>query len=190
MESEINMIIQYIWEGIWILSRSLILGAIIYLIILGELYLTNKRRVFKVRQIIYEMLLSIYTVALLKITGIIGMKFYFSYVMNGMYNLSLIPFEEASLMMIFLNFLLFIPYGILLPCVFKNLRFSYKRVVMIGFMTSLSIEVLQLFGGRYAEIDDLLINSLGTFVGFMIYNYVANNILKNEKFIKGCDSSV
>ncbi len=118
------------------------------------------------------------------------MKFYFSYVMNGMYNLSLIPFQEASLMMIFLNFLLFIPYGILLPCVFKSLRFSYKRVVMIGFMTSLSIEVLQLFGGRYAEIDDLLINSFGTFVGFMIYNYVANNILKNEKFIKGCDSSV
>lgn len=185
-----NIIIQYMWEGIWILNRSIIIGAIIYLIILGVLYLTNKRRKFKVRQIISEILLSIYSVALLKITGIIGLKFYFSYVMNGMYNLNLIPFQDASIVMIFLNFLLFIPYGMLLPCVFKKLRFSWKRVFTIGAITSLSIEVLQLFGGRYAEIDDLLINSLGTLAGFITYTYSSKNILKSLKVIKGCDSSV
>lgn len=121
-------------------------------------------------------MLSIYTISLLKITGIIGMKFYFWDVMNGRYNLSLILFEDVSLIMLFLNLLLFVPYGILLPCVFKNL--NIKKVVMIGFFTSLSIEVTQLFGGRYTEIDDLIINTLGTLVGFIIYSYTTKNIFK------------
>lgn len=61
---------------------------------------------------------------------------------------------------------------------------------MIGTMTSLSIEILQLFGGRYAEIDDFITNSLGTFVGFLIYTYGVEKMFKNQKFIKGCGSSV
>lgn len=32
-----------------------------------------------------------------------------------------------------------------------------KKVLLIGFITSFSIELLQLFGGRFAEIDDVLI---------------------------------
>ena len=184
------MIMQYILDGLYILKGSIFRGLIIYLLILVVLYLTKKRRTFKVNHIVPEILLSIYTIALLKITGIIGIKFHFGYVMSGMYNLNLIPFQDASIMMVVLNFILFVPYGILLPFVFNSLRFSYKRVIIIGFMTSLSIEALQLFGGRYAEIDDLLINSLGTYIGFMIFRYIINKILKNDKFIKGCDSSV
>jgi len=61
------MLIQYIWEGSWTVSISIIIEAIIYLIILGMLYLTNKRKEFKVRQIISEILLSIDTIALLKV---------------------------------------------------------------------------------------------------------------------------
>lgn len=184
------MITQYIWDGVNILSGSIFIGTVIYLIILTGLYLTKKRRRFKLKQIIPEMLLSIYTIALLRITGIIGMKFYFDYVMSGFYNLNLVPFRDASIMMVFLNFLLFIPYGVLLPCIFKKLRYSWKKVFMIGFITSLSIEILQLFGGRFAEIDDVLINSIGALVGFVIYTYMDSKMLKHEKFIKECDSSV
>ena len=61
------MLIQYIWEGSWTVNISIIIEAIIYLIILGMLYLTNKRKEFKVRQIISEILLSIHTIALLKV---------------------------------------------------------------------------------------------------------------------------
>lgn len=184
------MISQYIYQGIWILNSSVIIGVIIYLIILSLLYLTKKSKVFKVKEIISELILTIYIVALLKITGILGMRFYFSYVMNGMYNLNLVPFKGVSLIMLFLNFLLFIPYGFLLPCVFKKLNYSWKKIIAIGLMTSLAIEVLQLFGGRYAEIDDLLINSLGTYVGFLIYSYLTKVTSSNHQFIKIVDSSV
>ena len=163
------MISQYIWQGIWILRNSILMGIIIYILIYGVLLISKRRKVVDIKQIISEAMLSIYTISLLKITGIIGMKFYFWDVMNGRYNLSLILFEDVSLIMLFLNLLLFVPYGILLPCVFKNL--NIKKVVMIGFFTSLSIEVTQLFGGRYTEIDDLIINTLGTLVGFIIYSY-------------------
>ncbi len=63
------MLNQYIWKSALIENKNLIVGAIIYLTILGILYLTNKSRKFKVKQIIQEVLLSIYTIALLKVEG-------------------------------------------------------------------------------------------------------------------------
>ncbi|UPA30554.1 hypothetical protein L0P85_19175 [Terrisporobacter glycolicus] len=63
------MLNQYIWKSALIENKNLIVGAIIYLTILVILYLTNKRRKFKVKQIIQEVLLSIYTIALLKVEG-------------------------------------------------------------------------------------------------------------------------
>lgn len=64
------MLNQYIWKSALIENKNLIVGAIIYLTILVILYLTNKRRKFKVKQIIQGVLLSIYTIALLKVEGI------------------------------------------------------------------------------------------------------------------------
>lgn len=63
------MLNQCIWKSALIENKSLIVGAIIYLTILVILYLTNKRRKFKVKQIIQGVLLSIYTIALLKVEG-------------------------------------------------------------------------------------------------------------------------
>ena len=103
------MISQYIWQGIWILRNSILMGIIIYILIYGVLLISKRRKVVDIKQIISEAMLSIYTISLLKITGIIGMKFYFWDVMNGRYNLSLISFEDVSLIMLFLNLLLFVP---------------------------------------------------------------------------------
>ena len=65
-------------------------------------------------------MLSIYIVALLRITGMIGIKFHFGY-----YNMNLIPFTDmskGSILMIILNLLLFVPYGTLSPSYFKKIR--------------------------------------------------------------------
>ncbi|WP_164488964.1 VanZ family protein [Romboutsia sp. Marseille-P6047] len=167
---------QYIWTGIWILTSNIVIALKMYLVFLSILWITKKRKIFKLMQSIFEVMLLTYTITLLKITGIIGMKFYFSYVMNGMYNMNLIPFKDVSIMMLFLNFLLFLPYGFLLPCVFKKLRVNGKKILIIGFTTSFSIELLQLFGGRFAEIDDILINSLGAYTGFIIFSYISKII--------------
>ncbi len=168
----------YISDGVWIFMRCIGSGLIIYSIILAILWLIKKRKIFEIRPTISEFMFVTYTITILKITGIIGMKFYISDVMSGMYNMNIIPFKDASPIMILLNFLLFLPYGFLLPCVFEDLRGSGKKVLFIGVITTLLIELLQLFGGRFAEIDDILANSLGTFVGFIVFYYSRKIILK------------
>lgn len=179
------MILMYLSEGIMILVRSIFSGIIIYSLILGILYLTNKRRRIEIKKSIAELMLSIYMVALLRITGIIGMKFYISYVMNGFYNLNLEPFTDiskGSILMIILNILLFVPYGTLLTIVFKKRKWNWKKIMVIGFITTFSIEALQLFGGRFAEIDDIIANTLGTVLGFILYSKVLIKN-KNEKLL-------
>ncbi|MCI8462966.1 MAG: VanZ family protein [Lachnospiraceae bacterium] len=67
------------------------------------------------------------------------------------------------------NILLFIPYGFACPWVFRRAR-NLFCCTLIGAVTSLGIESLQLLTRRgYFQIDDILTNTLGTILGFLIY---------------------
>ena len=46
------------------------------------------------------------------------------------------------------------------------------KVTVTCCLTSLAIELLQLFGGRYAELEDLLVNTLGGFSGCVVYTCI------------------
>lgn len=64
-----------------------------------------------------------------------------------------------------LNALLFVPLGFLLPILWRRYR-SWKRIALIGFLISLSIEILQLFSFRFTDVDDLILNTFGAFIGY------------------------
>ena len=67
------------------------------------------------------------------------------------------------------NTTMFIPLGIVWPCVFKKLNTSGK-VITAGVGFSLCIEILQLpFFDRVTDVDDLILNSLGFITGYGIY---------------------
>lgn len=66
-----------------------------------------------------------------------------------------------------LNILLFVPLGIFLPVLWGGCR-SAKTVLAWGFGLSLAIECLQLFTFRLTDVDDLLMNSLGTVLGYCL----------------------
>lgn len=67
------------------------------------------------------------------------------------------------------NVLLFVPYGFLLPWVFEKARGFFKTGFW-GLLTSVCVEMLQLVSGRgYFQIDDILTNTLGTLIGFLIF---------------------
>ena len=71
------------------------------------------------------------------------------------------------------NVALFMPLGILLPLVDTRFR-SLKRVLLLALCLSLTIETLQFalrFVGnpRAVDIDDVLLNTLGACLGFLIY---------------------
>lgn len=78
---------------------------------------------------------------------------------------NLIPFSSEGILTYALNVIMFMPLGFLLPFIWKNFRKVWK-VVLIGFLMSLTIEVCQLFNFRATDIDDLIMNTLGTLLGF------------------------
>lgn len=68
---------------------------------------------------------------------------------------------------IFGNVLLFLPYGIFIG---KYVKLEKTSIVMvISFITSLSIEVIQFLIGRVFDVDDIILNVLGGVIGFIIY---------------------
>jgi len=67
------------------------------------------------------------------------------------------------------NTLMFVPVGIVWPSVYKDLNRPWK-VIAAGVGFSLCIEILQLpFYDRVSDVDDLILNSLGFGVGYLIY---------------------
>lgn len=68
---------------------------------------------------------------------------------------------------ILLNILMFIPIGVICSDVTK--KYTAIKCVLYGIMLSALIELLQLILKRgYFEFDDLLSNTIGTFIGWMI----------------------
>lgn len=70
-----------------------------------------------------------------------------------------------------LNVLLFIPLGFFLPTFWKYFN-KFYRTFFFGFCTSLLIEILQLFTLRATDINDLMTNTLGTMLGWIIARLV------------------
>ena len=67
------------------------------------------------------------------------------------------------------NTLMFVPVGIVYPVVYKKLN-THAKVLAAGAGFSLTIEILQLpFFDRVSDVDDLILNSLGYALGYLIY---------------------
>ena len=79
------------------------------------------------------------------------------------------------------NILLFIPFGILIP--FKT-RFFKKwwNLVLIAIISSMLIEISQLITGRGAfEVDDILLNTLGAFIGYIVFSLIYHSYIAFKK---------
>lgn len=62
------------------------------------------------------------------------------------------------------NTLLFFPWGFFLPLLWPRFR-SLPRMLCMALLLTLTIESTQLFIDRYVEIDDVLLNFLGSMLG-------------------------
>lgn len=65
------------------------------------------------------------------------------------------------------NVLLYLPLGLLLPMVWR--RGSWWRVTGAGLALSLVTELLQPVVGRSFDVDDLITNTLGTMLGYLLF---------------------
>lgn len=96
--------------------------------------------------------------------------------------INLIPFQSEGFLTYILNIIMFMPLGFLLPLTWKKYR-KLSKTVIAGFVFSLSIELCQLFNRRQTDIDDVLMNVLGTILGFGIW-FIFNKLFKTrDKYI-------
>lgn len=106
-------------------------------------------------------------------------------------SLNLIPLIKLSfedLKTSLLNILLMVPFGFGLPFI---TNFRLKKVVLIGALFSVTIELLQLVTGflaeitfRIADINDVIFNTLGAAIGyilFVIFLRIYRHISRNWK---------
>ena len=82
--------------------------------------------------------------------------------------INLIPFRDGLSLSMILNVVMFMPLGFLLPLLWKEYQ-SLVRTAIIGFCFSCGIEFCQLFNRRVSDVDDLLMNTLGAILGWLIW---------------------
>jgi len=107
-------------------------------------------------------LFCFFLAGMLSVTGIPSVLYSRVYI-----NLNLIPFRDITfnLVQYIENIILFIPFGLFLPLLWKKFENPYITWTS-GLLLSLAIEVSQLFNHRATDIDDLLMNTLGTMIGY------------------------
>ena len=97
--------------------------------------------------------------------GVYVMLVYLWVVFNGGYNWN--PLAGLGMGFV-LNIIMFLPLGLLIPCIWKQCR-NITNVTVTGFLLSLTIEISQIFNARATDIDDLLANTIGACAGYLIW---------------------
>ncbi len=82
---------------------------------------------------------------------------------------------------LFGNIIAFMPFGILLPFVKKAYQ-SSKSIIITTFFSSLFIEILQMiFRVGTADIDDLILNTMGGYIGYRLWIEISKWFVINDK---------
>ena len=80
------------------------------------------------------------------------------------------------------NILMFLPFGFFVSYYLKANKVSYPLVLTL--IVSLTIELVQLKIGRVFDIDDVILNVIGGFCGFLIYVALSAVESRLPKFMK------
>lgn len=88
------------------------------------------------------------------------------------------------------NLILLFPLGIIVPILWSKFNSAIKTT-FFAFCLSLSIEVLQLLSayignaGRAFDIDDILLNTVGAYIGYIFYKkFIENNKSILNKYLQ------
>jgi len=169
-----------IWNSYVNISAMLLLG----LIWAGTLAFL---RLKKKRSLVYLLFFTIFYVYIVKVLDytlfqfqslILLKHFAPNIILNGVAtgkSLNLIPLISLTLKDVrtsLLNILLMMPFGFGLPFI---TNFRMKKIVVIGMLFSIAIELTQLITGlmanitfRIADINDVIFNTVGVAIGYML----------------------
>ena len=158
---------EMLMDRILITSKEVTAASIIFVPIL---FLYNKIFFHNIKKTAAYIFFSLYLAAICFLVGfpnIAGMRIVLSH--------NFIPLRGmlTDITNSYLNVLLFIPLGIFVPCLWPEYR-SMMKTVGLGLMTSLGIEILQIFTFRATDINDVITNVAGTMIGYLIGKLIIN----------------
>lgn len=79
-----------------------------------------------------------------------------------------------------LNVILFLPLGFLLPTLYRKYD-RFTSAVWTGFLLSLSIETVQMFGRGATDVNDLITNTVGACLGYFLYALLFKKARKKSR---------
>ena len=148
-------------------------GLILYF---GYLIKTQKRQTLL--HIVTAFVFCYYLIGIMTMTGIHAFKSFSPRIV-------LIPFLDmiSGPVNTVLNVILFIPLGFFLSLLYEKYN-KINRIAFTGFLFSISIEIVQMFGMGSTDINDLITNTVGTCLGYCIYKLLTKIAQKElcEKF--------
>ena len=120
-------------------------------------------------------LFGIYVIGVYHVTGV-GTVYDVRYLSLENANINLLPFSnDIDIIGYLLNVLMLVPFGFFLPLMRKDFDDPLK-VTFMGAAFSLFIELAQLFNYRVTDIDDVIMNTMGAFLGYLIFQLFRNKI--------------
>lgn len=152
--------------------------AIISLLIYLPIYLINRKKHGK-RSLILHLVIYAFIGVILSVLYATIFSYGFDLTWNPEYHfLNLVPFiwvKETYSMginkmieQLLMNIIMIVPLGFIVPVVFKSLRKWWKTGISVAvFITC--IETIQYFIGRSADVDDLIMNTFGGLIGYVIF---------------------
>lgn len=125
--------------------------------VLDRLYFRNRKKS------VFYCLISCYLAVVYVLVGLPTVTY-----IRPELNLNLIPILPMAedLQNSVLNVVLFVPLGILLPIGWKKFR-ERRYALLLGFGISFCIELLQMLTFRTTDVNDLITNTLGTYLGYL-----------------------
>lgn len=126
------------------------------------------------------------TVSILTTTGVPNLKYILTHSPNcGYGKLWLNPMRMFfhDRMSYALNVVLFVPFGAALWLIMNSLKDkSWIKAALIGGGFSIVIELMQIMNSRTTDTGDVITNTLGTVLGFLIMNLLFKKQISNSKF--------
>lgn len=171
-----------------------IFGMIILAVCYLPIYFILRKRIALSRQIAY----FFFGVCILVISSATFLGWIVSCLLDGRevltveHTLNLIPFQfitetwameaRKQITQTIANVLMFLPLGFIVPVAFDKAR-SFLKTAFSMMLFSLFIEVVQYFIGRSADIDDLMLNTLGGILGYLVFR-IFSKLFKDKKIWK------
>lgn len=156
------------WRGLFLFACTIILCAAWQMVQLARgRELAGGRSTFMHLVAVYIFLF--YLMHIYRLTGLVGFVWWLRSPLISLDRIGIIPFATiGSIVPEILNVIMTIPFGFMLPSIWPEFR-SLKKVILAGFLFSLTIETMQLFTFRFSTTGDLITNTLGAIIGYFIF---------------------